>query len=458
MMVASLVLPASLYSYASWVSYRDTHEVADERIGGRSTCMQEQTLKVFETVDRTFAEVDEVVHGMSDDHIRAAQPTLHPRLQEITQTMPQLQAIVLISRDGQPLASSALATVKPGANFADRDYFKAQLDRDVGTYVSDVRTPNLAVVGSDFFDLSRRLARAGSSRASSRWRCGRIISKTFTACSARRRTAASSRWCATTARSWRVFRRAPAIACISSARRAGCAPPSRKVTITANFTVNSEVDGVPRRVGFRKLAELSGLRAGGHQCRRDQPRMAHGHGSASDLRLAGDLAGVRRAVDCAPPHATAHDEAQRREMAEDALHQAQQLQAIGQLTGGVAHDFNNLLMIVSGSVQRLRRVIKDDKQTHLLDAITNATERGESFTRQLLTFSRRQTLQPSVIDLADRLPEIKEMLSRSLRGDIDIRVGVPRRPCASRSIRASWSWRCSISRSMRGTPCRRAAR
>jgi two-component system, NtrC family, sensor kinase len=124
-----------------------------------------------------------------------------------------------------------------------------------------------------------------------------------------------------------------------------------------------------------------------------------------------------------------HDEAERREMAEGALHQAQHLQAIGQLTGGVAHDFNNLLMIVSGSVQRLRRHITDEKQTQLLDTITNATQRGESLTRQLLTFSRRQMLQPSVIDLAERLPEIKDMLSRSLRGDIDIRVAVPRRSC-----------------------------
>ena len=100
------------------------------------------------------------------------------------------------------------------------------------------------------------------------------------------------------------------------------------------------------------------------------------------------------------------------------------------MTGGVAHDFNNLLMIVSGSVQRLRRHITDEKQTQLLDTITTATQRGESLTRQLLTFSRRQTLQPSVIDLAERLPEIKDMLSRSLRGDIEIRVGVPRRPCS----------------------------
>ena len=124
-----------------------------------------------------------------------------------------------------------------------------------------------------------------------------------------------------------------------------------------------------------------------------------------------------------------YEEHDRREAAEGALRQAQRLEAIGQLTGGVAHDFNNLLMIVSGSLHRLRRGISDEKQTRLLDAIANATQRGESLTRQLLSFSRRQTLQPSAIDLAERLPELKDMLSRSLRGDIEIRLVVPRRPC-----------------------------
>jgi two-component system NtrC family sensor kinase len=66
----------------------------------------------------------------------------------------------------------------------------------------------------------------------------------------------------------------------------------------------------------------------------------------------------------------------------------------------------------------------------LLDMITTATERGESLTRQLLTFSRRQMLSPSVIDLAQRLPELKELLNRSLRGDIETEVAVPRKACA----------------------------
>jgi two-component system NtrC family sensor kinase len=124
-----------------------------------------------------------------------------------------------------------------------------------------------------------------------------------------------------------------------------------------------------------------------------------------------------------------YEEADRREAAEGALRQAQRLEAIGQLTGGVAHDFNNLLMVVSGSVHRLRRDLHDEKHTRLLDAITNATQRGESLTRQLLAFSRRQTLQPSVIDLAKHLPELKDLLSRSLREDIEIQVRVANRAC-----------------------------
>src|SRR5262249_5027688 len=125
-----------------------------------------------------------------------------------------------------------------------------------------------------------------------------------------------------------------------------------------------------------------------------------------------------------------HAEAERRETAEAALRQSQRLEAIGKLTGRVAHAFNNLLMTVSGSVQRLKRDLTSEKHRRLLDMITTAVDRSESLTRQLLTFSRRQTLMPSVMDLSHRLPELKEMLSRSLRGDIAIDVVVPPGGCA----------------------------
>ena len=429
MMVASLVLPAALYGYASWVSYRDIHAGADERIERSLDVQQEQALKVFETVDRTFAEVDEIVRGMSDDEILAAQPRLHLRLAQIAEVMPQLQAIVLIGRDGRPLASSALESVKTDVNFADRDYFRAQADKDAGTYVSDVRTPNLAVVGRDFFDLSRRLYSPNKSfrgviavavRPKYFEDFYTLIGQTRGSFYALVRDdgAILARY---PFRNNRVQRLSPT---------SGLRTAIDRGVSHATFTVNSEVDGVPRRIGFRKLTGYPVYALAGTSIAAINHEWLTTIGTHLIFGLPATLLlfavlwfALRRTQ-------RLHDEAERREMAEGALHQAQQLQAIGQLTGGVAHDFNNLLMIVSGSVQRLRRHIKDDKQVRLLDAITTATQRGESLTRQLLTFSRRQTLQPSVIDLAERLHEIKDMLSRSLRGDIEIKVGVPRRPCA----------------------------
>ena len=119
--------------------------------------MQEQALKVLQTVDRTFAEVNEIARGMSDEDIRVEEPRLHRRLASIVATMPQLHAIMLVGRNGRPLAASAVAPVPDNVNFGDRDYFQVQRDGDPGTYVSDMRSPRLPGIGSDFFDLSQRL-------------------------------------------------------------------------------------------------------------------------------------------------------------------------------------------------------------------------------------------------------------------------------------------------------------
>ena len=428
MMVASLVLPAALYAYASWVSYRDTHAAADERIDRLLDVQQEQALRVFQTIDRTFAEVDEVVRGMSDEQIRAAQVTLHPRLERIAGVMPELQAIVLIGRDGAPLASSVLTSVKTDVNFSDRDYFRAQIDKDSGTYVSEVRTPNLAIVGDDFFDLSHRLESpdgtfngviAVAVKPKYFEDFYTLIGKSPGSFFALVRSDGLylARYPVSPTRTRELTQHSFLRAAIARGVAHGL------------FSVNSVIDGIPRRIGFRRLAGYPVYAMAGTNIsaiNREWLTAIGAHlifGLPATLLLFGVLWIALRRTE------RLHDEAERREMAEGALHQAQQLQAIGQLTGGVAHDFNNLLMIVSGSVQRLRRQIKDDRQVQLLDAITNATDRGESLTRQLLTFSRRQTLQPTVIDLTARLPEIKDMLSRSLRGDIDIRVGVPKSSC-----------------------------
>ena len=156
MMVASLVLPAVLFGFAAWVSYRSVERVTDERIDRSLNILHEHALKVLQTVERSFAEIDEVVRGMSDDDIRRNEPVLHDRLKRIVTALPQLQGIAIIDRDGQPLATSSSMPVRRGLDFSDRDYFQAHRAGDIGTYVSQVHQPRTGSIGPYFFAMSQR--------------------------------------------------------------------------------------------------------------------------------------------------------------------------------------------------------------------------------------------------------------------------------------------------------------
>src|SRR5436189_2807877 len=113
MMVASVVLPVVLFAFAAWLNYGHEQRVADDRIDRSLDILHEHTLKVFQTVERTIAEVDEVVRDMSDEAIRADQPRLHGRLTRIVDALPQLRAIFLIDGNGHPLVSSQFTHVPP---------------------------------------------------------------------------------------------------------------------------------------------------------------------------------------------------------------------------------------------------------------------------------------------------------------------------------------------------------
>jgi signal transduction histidine kinase/integral membrane sensor domain MASE1 len=118
-------------------------------------------------------------------------------------------------------------------------------------------------------------------------------------------------------------------------------------------------------------------------------------------------------------------EVKEREQVEAALRQSQRMEAIGQLTGGIAHDFNNLLTVVSGNAALLHDKAPDDVVARRASAILRAAQQGERLTRQLLAFSRRQMLRPESVDLRQRTREIADMLSRSLREDIEVAVDIP---------------------------------
>ena len=109
------------------------------------------------------------------------------------------------------------------------------------------------------------------------------------------------------------------------------------------------------------------------------------------------------------------------------LAESQKLDALGQLTGGVAHDFNNLLMVISGGVHTLKKAIGDDaKLRRAVTAIENATKRGAALTSQLLTFARRQSVNPQPIDIPERIAAVREVLDTGIGGTVKLQLDLDR--------------------------------
>lgn len=119
---------------------------------------------------------------------------------------------------------------------------------------------------------------------------------------------------------------------------------------------------------------------------------------------------------------------------EAVLRQAQKLEAIGQLTGGVAHDFNNLLTIIRSSLHFLQRPSLDDKRRErYLKTMADSVDRGAKLTGQLLAFARRQALSPQLFEAGPRLEAMADMLDTATGARVQVELQLPEAPCPIRA-------------------------
>lgn len=418
--VLSLVGPALFFSYDIWQSSRAIEAQAEQRIEHGLDVLQEHALKGLQTVERSISEANEVLRNLTDEQIRAAESDFFLRLKRTQQALPQIESIWAFDRDGRPLVSSTILPVPQALDNSDRSYFAAQRQPAAGTFVSEVMR---ARVGSlSFFVISGRRLGIPADRFNGVIAVS-VMPDHFSEFY-RKLTRGQDSFALIRA-DGTFLARYPELRLDAGAVPSELVEATRSYSESGRLTAVSRVDGVQRRIGYRKVPGFPVYVASAIET----AAISGEFRSSVIVKLAVGLP-VALAIFALALYALRRaerfqEEVLRREAVEVALKQAQRLEAIGQLTGGVAHDFNNLLMVVAGNAGRLKgHMPADDRAQRAIEAIEIAVRRGADLTRQLLSFSRRQTHEAKVIDLKERLPAVQVMLQSSLRGDIMVETAI----------------------------------
>jgi signal transduction histidine kinase len=170
--------------------------------------------------------------------------------------------------------------------------------------------------------------------------------------------------------------------------------------------------GVPLLAGERVLGVLMVYAS--------DPRLLQGEAVPLVEKLAGSLAYSLNVVELEERHL---ETTRALSVSEEQLRQAQKMEAIGRLAGGIAHDFNNLLMVISGYADvALSAKTEEERRRRSIQEILMASERAADLTRQLVAFSRKQVMQPKVLDLNTLVGRAESMLRRLMPDDVSIVV------------------------------------
>jgi len=414
-LVASIALPAAVFCWGAWVTYNDAFAHADEELNARMDVLAEQARTVFESVRLTFTSVDTIIDAIPDDKIKADEAKLHGQLHELENATVAVSRIWVLDKNGHAVVSSQQMPAPSYLNNADRDYFAAQVAKDSGMFIGAVHKARLA--NDQFIGVSRR-RQLENGQFSGVIVVG-IRPQVFTSFYEQLRTddggnfvlirsdgSILARYPSTTAE--RMSPQGGFVQILSTQPRGG---------IT---TSRHTVDGIDRRVGIRKL-DIPGLYvSAGIELREIYATWLHALSAhlifgvpATILMFVLVLLTLRRTQ-------AFYAEAEKRETAEQALRQAQKMEAVGQLTGGVAHDFNNLLTIIIGNINIAKRGVVEARAERALANALIGAERAAQLTQRLLAFSRRQPLNPRPLDANKLVTGMSDLLTRTLGENIKL--------------------------------------
>jgi two-component system, NtrC family, sensor kinase len=423
-MAASLLAPALLFAFAAWNSYRNLEALTDERLARSLDVEQEEAQRTFQLVDLALNSVKDLIVGMSAGDIRNDEKRLHLLLQKLDAQIPLIQSIWIYDKDGRTLVSSR-AEPAPEDSIAGRDFFRAHLNGDGGTYYGQVYESRfgaqpfftvsqglvhdgaflgvleVSVLPSNFFQFFSTLAYAEEQQFSLIRGDGLFLAR---------------------------YPLAPPGAPARLDEKSGFRQTIARTPAGGYYTTLSPIDHVERRFAARRLDGTPLYVTTGFATSVMRSEWMRGlaahliYGIPVTLFLFFSLFAVLLRTQ------RLYAEIDRRAAAEEALRQSQKLDAIGHLTGGVAHDFNNLLTIIIGNLEAAQHQLEswtDGAQLKLSRRLENAmhgAQRAATLTKRLLAFSRQQPLNPTVLDVNRVLNGLSDFLRRALGEDVSLEI------------------------------------
>lgn len=411
--VLALLVPSVLFALEALQSYKTLIDSARVRMNSDVEVAAQHALRIFDTTDVLLQRAFDLLSDSDTASLRNREAELHRELKRMTSPLAHVQSMWVFDRNGKTVVSNRFFPT-PIFDVTDREYFQWHRAGHGPTYVTEAL---VARVGGDlFFDVSRRRE---DGLISVGLRPDHIAAFYKELVSDRKNS-----HIALIRHDGRYLARWPSLP-----------PPDQRVTASevlitrwADGTTYGEFDELSNLDGSERLGAF--LKVGGY------PLYVHASISREEVvtewkREVGVLAAFvmpgsfllawiawlarqRTLALLVASHKLEHETAYRLRV-EETARQAQKLEAMGRLTGGVAHDFNNLLSVVAHNAFLLKSSrLNDDDRAQAIARVERAVETGTSLTRQLLSFTRLQALRPELVSLQERLPALMAMLQTAM--------------------------------------------
>jgi signal transduction histidine kinase/ActR/RegA family two-component response regulator len=429
--VAALVLPLLVLFGGAWLAWRSVLNDATLGLDHALAVSTEQATKVLDTHVLVAARVNDLLDGLDDAAVREHKAALRDRIMAMIRRLPQVGAVIVTDSSGQVLVSASHLPVDADETFAGRVDFQALRDGDRPEVISAPVTDPLT--GERAFSFARRRGELGTMFQ------GVILVVAspgyFTAFD--RSLCNDSADCA--AGLYRddgaLLARYPPPA--PAAAKSGMLLMAAVARDPAGGMVRGDTaSGVWRLVAYRKLGAYPVYAT----VSRSWPSIVMAWRKliathlifgvpATICLFALSLLAAWRARRESMMLVELRAEIRRREQAEEALRQAQKMEAVGRLTGGIAHDFNNHLTVISSNIELLMRRLPENAAgvTRLADAAMHGVRRAATLTQRLLAFSRQQTLDPEPLDAGALVSGMLELLRRTLGEGVSVETVLPGR-------------------------------